>query len=51
MNKESDNYAEERNMLKNKLRHFQKKRGTVATMQMYEIISVTPESDLSYSRL
>ncbi|MCA7010565.1 ankyrin repeat domain-containing protein [Wolbachia endosymbiont of Tribolium confusum] len=50
LNKESDNYVEERNMLKNKLRHFQK-RGTGVTTQMYEIISVTPESDLSYSRL
>ncbi|OCA06576.1 hypothetical protein [Wolbachia endosymbiont of Trichogramma pretiosum] len=50
MSKESDNSAEERNMLKNKLRHFQK-RGNVATTRMYEIISVTPESDLSYSRL
>ncbi|MFP3022933.1 MAG: ankyrin repeat domain-containing protein [Wolbachia sp.] len=50
LNKESDSYVEERNMLKNKLRHFQK-RNTRTNTQMSEIISVTPESDLSYSRL
>lgn len=50
LNKESDSYVEERNMLKNKLRHFQK-RSTLVTTQMCEIISVTPESELGYSRL
>ncbi|WP_416603503.1 ankyrin repeat domain-containing protein [Wolbachia endosymbiont of Nasonia vitripennis] len=50
LNKESDSYVEERNMLKNKLRHFQK-RSTVVTTQMCEIISVIPESELGYSRL
>jgi len=50
LNKESDSYVEERNMLKNKLRHFQK-RNTRTNTQMSEIISVIPESDLSYSRL
>lgn len=50
LNKESDSYVEERNMLKNKLRHFQK-RNTRTNTQMSEIISVTPESELGYSRL
>lgn len=50
LNKESDSYVEERNMLKNKLRHFQK-RGTGVITQMSEIISVIPEPELGYSRL
>lgn len=50
LNKESDSYVEERNMLKNKLRHFQK-RNTRTNTQISEIISVIPESELCHSRL
>ncbi|OAB82150.1 hypothetical protein WSTR_02325 [Wolbachia endosymbiont of Laodelphax striatellus] len=50
LKKESDSYVEGRNMLKNKLRHFQK-RNTRTNTQMSEIISVIPEPELGYSRL
>ncbi|WP_353279616.1 ankyrin repeat domain-containing protein [Wolbachia endosymbiont (group B) of Xanthorhoe designata] len=50
LNKESNSYVEERNMLKNKLRHFQK-RNTRTNTQISEIISVLPEVESSCSRL
>ncbi len=53
LNKESDSYVEERNILENRLHYFQESTfcDTRATTQMFEITSVIPEAELSCSRL